>query len=188
MKQGVIKTQNSSSLMMSNSTVLNNHATEYPGAIYADKSSVQITNTYFNGNTAINGGGAIVIVMSLLQINNCTFKNNQVYSPVGIGGAIVSVNNSSLDLSHSIFDANIAYLGGAIHQGTGIMNISLCSFFGNIKTAVAGLNINISIINSIFKDNLGKIKGGAVTVEDKSTLNVSNTIFENNRQVSHGLH
>ena len=42
-------------------------------------------------------------------------------------------------------------------------------------------------MNSIFKDNLCKSKGGAISVEDKSILNISNTTFENNAQRSGAL-
>ena len=59
-KQGMIQTRYSSRLIMTNCTVLKNHAA-YPGVVYANKSFVQIRNTYFNGNIAINGGAAILI-------------------------------------------------------------------------------------------------------------------------------
>ena len=70
-KQGIIKILRSSSLIMSNCTVLGNHATEYPGVIIADESFVHLKNTSFNGNMASNGGGAISIQnFSFLQIRN----------------------------------------------------------------------------------------------------------------------
>ena len=182
-EHGIIKTLESSSLIMSKCTVVGNHATEYPGVIYANESVVHLKNTYFNNNTAIIGGGAIFIVnMSFLQIKNCIFKNNSVD---GVGGAILSINYSLIDLSYSIFDHNKALLGGAIHQETGSKTkLNQCSFYGNLETAVSGLyGSKISIMNSAFQNNLSKNKGGAVAMI-RSALYVFNTTFENNKQIS----
>ena len=63
------------------------------------------------------------LVHHFLQIKNCTFKNSQVDRTIGVGGAIASIQNSSLDLSHSIFHSNRAHLAGAIdleHSNTKI--------------------------------------------------------------------
>ena len=186
-ERGIIKTLKSSSLIMSNCTVLENHATGYPGVIYANESFVYLKNTEFNGNKAINGGGAILIEhLSFLHIKNCTFKNNSVDRAMGIGGAIVSQKTSLLDFSFSKFEYNKAYLGGALYQqNSSKTKLNQCLFFGNSETAVVGLyKCKISIMNSIFQNNLAKDNGGAVAVAERSFLNVSNTTFESNAQIS----
>ena len=181
-KQGIIKALKSSSLIMSNCTVLENYAAEYPGVIAANESSVHLKNTYFYKNMAIKGAGAILIEnMSFLQIKNCTFKNNSVDRVIGIGGAIFSLNNSLIDISCSVFDGNKGALGGGIQLKTSKAKLNQCSFFRNFGTAVAGLEYcEISIMNSIFQNNLAEYESGAITVREKSLLNVSNTTFDNN--------
>ena len=188
-KQGIFKILKSSSLIMSNCTVLENHATDYPGVIIADESFVHLKNMSFNGNMASNGGGAISIQnFSFLQIRNCTFKNNTVDRTFGAGGAI-SCLNSSLDISYSIFDYNKALLGGAIHQETSKTKLNQCSFFGNSETAITGFfGSEMSIMNSIFQNNLAKHAGGAVSMAEKCVLNVSNTTFKNNVQRSASIY
>ena len=154
-KRGIIKTVKSSSLIISNCTVLGNHGTEYPGVIYVNESFVFLKNTFFKDNTAINEGGAIFIEnMSFLQIKNCNFKSNWVHGDLGVGGAILSLN-SSIDVSYSIFDSNKAYQGGAIYQqNNSTMKLNQCFFIENSETAVAGLsNSAVYILNSIFQNN-----------------------------------
>ena len=182
-EHGIIKTLWSSSL--SNCTVMGNHGTGYPGAVYANASFVHLEDTYFNSNTAFDGGGAIMIEnMSFLQIKNCTFKNNSVDREIGDGGAIVSTYNSVIDISYSIFEYNKAHQGGAIHhQNRSKTKLNQCSFVGNSESAITSLiSSEMSIMNSIFQNNLAKHQGGAVAMREKSVLNVSNTTFINNAQ------
>ena len=162
-KKGLLKALWSSSLIMSNCVVLENHATDYAGFIYARKSFVHLKNTYFNGNMAKTGGGVIFIwMMSSLQIKKCTFKNNSADRVIGVGGVIFSANDSLLDISYSIFDHNKAGVGGAIYQQIGKVKLNHCSFFGNFA----------------------KHTGGAVVMNEKSVLWVVNTTFINNTQIS----
>ena len=96
----------------------------------------------------------------------------------------MSRNNSSLDISCSIFDHNEARQGGAIYQETSKTKLNQCLFMGNSGSAIVGIyNNNISIMNSIFQNNLSK-HGGALAIRENSVLNVSHTTFENNTQIS----
>ena len=185
-KQGIIKAVKTSSLIMSNCSLLGNNATEYAGVIYASESFVYLKNTYSNGNAALYAGGVIFITdMSYLKIKNCTFKQNQLHSAIGSGAAIYSRNNSVLDLSYSIFNHNKAPHRGAICQQTGKTKLNQCSFFGNSEGAIAGwFSSEISIMNCIFQNNSAKEVGGAVAVAEKSVLIVLNTTFKNNVQIS----
>ena len=181
-KRGIIKVLESSSLIMSNCAVLGNYGTEYSAVIFAMESFVYLKNTNVNSNMAVNGGGAIVIEnISLLQINNCTFKNNSVDRAIGVGGAILSLNNSSLNISFSIFEYNKGSDGGAIYQERSKTKLNQCSFFGNTESAVTGVyGSNVYIMNSIFKKNFAKNIGGAVALARNSVLCVLNTTFKNN--------
>ena len=162
-KRGLLKALRSSSLIMSNCTVLENHATDYAGFIYAQKSFAHLKNTYFNGNTAKKGGGVMLNwIMSSLQIKKCTFKNNSVDRVIGFGGAILSGNDSLLDISYSIFDHNKVGVGGAIYQLIGTVKLNHCSVFRNYA----------------------KHTGGAVVMNQQSVLGAVNTTFISNTQIS----
>ena len=126
----------------------------------------------------------LIANMSHLQIKNCTFTNNGEDKVYGVGGAIASLQNSLLDVSFTIFDHNKARTGAAIHQDTSKSKLNQCLFFSNSETAISGLiNSELTIINSIFQNNLAKHIGGAVNV-DQSVLNVSKTTFKNNSHIS----
>ena len=149
-REGIIYILKSCSLIMLNCTVEGNQAIEHPSVIHANKSFVHIEYTYFNGNIATKGGGAIVIAASVLQIKNATFKNSRVDRTFGVGGAILSLNNSLLDFSDTIFNHNKADQGGAIYHSTGKVKLNQCSFFGNSENAIVNLDSDISIVNTIF--------------------------------------
>ena len=190
-KRGIIKVMKSSSLTMSNCSVVGNYALENPGVVYGNESFVHLKNTHFNGNTAIYGGGAIFIEnMSFLQMKNCTFKNNSVDGTTGVGGAILFLNNSLIDMSYSIFENNKAFQGGAIHQqNSSKMKLDQCSFFGNSEAAITSLyGSEIAIMNSFFANNSAEMSSGAVAMVEKCVLKVSYTTFKNNAQTSSTLY
>ena len=198
-KSGIIKTLSSSTLIMSNCTVLENHAKYYAGVIYAKKGFVHLKNTYFNGNMAIDGGGAILIwIMSFLQIKNCTFINNSVDRTSGVGGGIMSLNSSLVDISHSLFDHNKAHQGGAIYQETGKMKLNQCSFFRNYAKHTGGavamsLKSILCVLNTTFISNLqiststlNTSQGGGAIHLSNSVGNISKSTFQNNVAVVTG--
>ena len=100
-------------------------------------------------------------------------------------GQIISLYNSLIEVSYSVFDGNKADIGGAIYQETSMTKLSQCSFFGNSESALIGnTNTEVFIENSYFKNNVGQKYSGAVSLLDNSVLNVSNTTFKNNKQMS----
>ena len=57
-------------------------------------------------------------------------------------------------------------------------------FFGNSDSALIGIKNQISIEDSYFQNNMGQHFGAAVSMLNRSVLNVSNTTFKNNSQYS----
>ncbi len=105
-------------LEITGSTIYNNTAKYYGGAIYLyiyqDSMTVDITNSTFSNNSAESGGGAIFATVSsndqytpallTMNINSCTFKDNiddsntgnfLVHNTIGLYATVnTSINNS----------------------------------------------------------------------------------------------
>ena len=138
-----------------------------------------------NSTFAMNRGSVIQLsTNSNLTIIDSKFVNNTV---PGDGGAILSLNNSLIDVSYSLFDGNKADHGGAIYQNSGEMKLNQCLFLRNSESALMGVASETCIENSHFEDNVGQHHGGALNME-KSILNVSNTTFKNNKNKNNANH
>lgn len=132
--------------------VSGSHAT-YLVAVLAN-SILTINATQFNNNTAIRGM-AYGSVLSRLNILNAAFSNNQVTEQ---GGAVF-VRNSSVTITSSNFTNNTAGRNGGALYATGSSQIDLYkSWF---------------ITNS-------SPSGGAVVVQEQTTLTVGGCVFERN--------
>ena len=175
-KYGLIKVLNLSNLIMSNCSMLGNHA-DFAAAIYANESLVNLTNTYMQNNKANIVGGAIFAeTQSRLQIENCTFRNNEANK----SGAIHLVYFSQADLFNVYFNRNIAHTGGAMYlteNSTLNANYLYASqnraLFGSV-TAVTS-SCNISCKNCFLSENIAEHrKGAAIQIFDNSMITVSN--------------
>ena len=107
---------------------------------------VTVTDTVFDSNTAEQyGGGVSMHTVNFITFQNATFKNNE--APVGGGGGGIAVETSCgyVTISSCIFDSNNVgeEMGGAI--------------------LAAGINSEQwSIVDSIFKNNIAELGGGAL--------------------------
>jgi len=187
-----------------------------PNTGYSINESITSTiqNSTFDTNHAVNDGGAIYNYGGTLNINDSTFTGN--YSESGSGGAISiygilantdsntgysiitsitpTIQNSTFQNNHSV------YYGGAIFNGSGILNIDNVTFRGNNSESGSGgaiynsgilacmdlnigNNINESITstiqNSTFENNHSLYDGGAI-FNDGGTLNIDNVTFRGN--------
>ena len=130
-----------------NDCVLKNNSAKYGGAIFNGKKDkpggyMIIENTVLTANSSTIGGGAIFNASSrnLAVISHSSFENNTSYK----GGAIYNIS-SLLTMSATLFDGNKAYDGGAIYRSDGILLIE-----------------GLSDKKSLFKDNLADNCGGAI--------------------------
>ena len=212
-KWGIIKTVKSSRLIMSNCTVLENHATFYPGAIYANESTVHIKNTYFSGNMANNGGGAIMIENSVgnisestfdnnvaakvggaistancsIYIENSKFRNNSVLNKVfGMGGGLFLYENSTMKISNVLISKCHGNVGAAIVTNFSTLIISNSSVTANTGSAIYLFNRGSSEINNCtFVNNWTPKDGGAILCE-VCAVKMVNTRFSENMAVNNG--
>ncbi len=126
------------------------------GAILSLFGDVTIENSILSGNSADNGG-ALAIVQGVLNIFNSEFLENDA---ILLGGATIALANSG-EVRRSRFADNEALSAGgaiAMHSGT-VMNIADSSFLHN--TAMAGGAINntsysstLNVVNTLFQDNV----------------------------------
>jgi len=95
-----------------------------------------------------------------VSFSDITFKGNKESS---INGGAINMNaNSNLTFTNSVFDDNST--GGIDKAGGGL-------FFSEG---------NVTIINSIFKNNLSRGNGGAISGSGDGTLTITGSLFINN--------
>ena len=166
----------------------NNTGKNIGGAIYNHENGIiNITNSSFTGNHADYNGGAICNYGSI-TVANSRFASNHVgnnyANGTNKGGAIYNQDDSSMDITKTIFTNNHAdFYGGAVYSG-GILKINRCGFTNNSGTYSGGAiyhtyNI-LTVTNTVFTDNSVEIRGGAI-YNAYGLLNVTNSIFKSNQ-------
>ena len=171
-----IQISNNSMVIVSDLKCLRQMGNLY-SCIYAE---FDCTVSVDNSTLAMNNGSVIflssnshLITVSSKFVNNLTPE---------YGGAILSTDNSFLDVSYSLFEGNKAIVGGAIFQNTSVTKLNQCLFLGNSDSALVGnANSEVSIKNCDFENNVGQRFSGAVSMLNHTVINVSNTTFKNNR-------
>jgi CSLREA domain-containing protein len=142
-------------------TTFNNNSASNGGAIYNGTGSVIIDSSNFYRNNATSAGGGINNDDGDFQIINSLFEDNS--APIG-GGIFTDENGSSLVLENSIFRNNAADQGGAL----------------NIWES------DVTVVDSEFTNNSGTSGGGVYMGYRWGSLQIQNTIFENNSASSIG--
>jgi hypothetical protein len=150
-----------------------------------------LANTANGGTNFGNGGAVDDDQSSIVDIENSTFVANFATGGNANGGAITHYDNSQLTLANCSFVSNRVLVvfpefgsgaGGAIEtdeggsgffgdQGQPTMTIAQCSFTGNHCDAGP----------SPAGQAGGATAGGAVDVEDRAKVTVSNSTFAGNR-------
>ena len=146
----------------------------YGGAVYVENGAASITSCKFQGNRGIGGegsnspylggtasGGAINGTGSFLVVSNSLFESNQVQHGYqgkhSSGGAIMVRQRSSLKVSKTIFNSNLASSdGGAISAEDSIVEVEECSFFRNVL-----IGANATVYRG-YEAHGGEAKGGAI--------------------------
>ena len=178
--------------------------------------NAEITNCTFNNNYVIphssnNGHAGVACLRRGVTFNDCVFTNNNAYDAgvlcfhdggsvincefynnqaTGYGGAITFYNTTQkIHISQSLFQNNSARYGGAIMMvGCDNVEINGSIFINNTASNYGGalwiINSNIDIKNSMFIFN-SAINGSAIYNE--ATLNIQDSIFEDNKAKSYKL-
>lgn len=145
-------------------------------------SEVRFSDTSFRRNSSLNRGGAIEIIGATVTIQGGELTDNRVnlpgHKPQAPGGAIYLLD-STLRVSRALFRNNQAgWVGGAIYAfgrwadpettPRSLVQISRSTFDRNQALPDAGIAAP------------GQTTGGAIHVEDQTTLEIDSSVFSNN--------
>ena len=167
------------------------------GSLYSDKAKAQLTvkGCTFTEDYTYNTGGSINNSNGTQTIEDCTFT--RCYNQVGTGGAI-HINGASAvqTLKNCVFSAceanrNNSYLkvdnkacGGAISVQNANLDISGCTFDGNMGSAASAMLLQsgdglVRVTDCVFKNNKGASRG-LIQTNGKVVLFMNNCqIFDN---------
>ena len=142
-------------------------------AVPVESGTQPLQDTY--GGAILNSGGTVTITHSNFEDNNLPYFGDR-------GGAVF--NYGLMSILDSSFLGNNAYIGGAVDNDAGTLNVSGSSFTNNIALYEGiGAAINnygtLNITKSGFKGN----QAGDGTIYSNNTLNVNYCTFTNNTGV-----
>ncbi len=143
--------------------------------------NVEIMNLIIENGNATDGGA--ITNVGALTLTNCIFKDNTATSN---GGAIS--NDGTLTLRNCTFTDNSApNEGGAIYNLPMGFKISDCTFTGNnavdggaIYNEGGAVNFPVTIVGSIFKNNIAVNFGNGGAVYNAGILKVTTSNFTGN--------
>ena len=161
---GAIVMDDDSKLSVTSSIFSDNSAQTNGGAIYASRnSSINVTETKLKTNMARNGGALISTTKSELYIYKSSFTDNVGNAS---GGAVSLLDHVVAKCSSCYMKGNRAENGGALYSYD---------------------HIELTIKNSLFKNNTAVSRGGCLTAISDCTLHVVRSTFEGNIAVSGGV-
>ena len=202
---GFLSLSTQSTAVITSTSFFNGTVSGNGGAISLIMSSCTLNSCVFNQNTAGPSGGAIyALTQSNLTINSCTFTNNLASeaSAIYFGGTNLVITSSNFYLATTKTTNAIIYLDsptsfsfinsmisgldvvGILAVDCGAFSISN-SVFSNLRNSVTDMNTNNKLTavhtysGSTFSNNAGDSDGGALHLQDVSTL-ITKSIFLNN--------
>lgn len=155
--------------------IRNGSAYEGSTAIRVYKAALSMKNTVVE-HCRSTTTCAVQLKTGRMKIENCRFFNN-----MGIdGGAIWAGEGSTLKLYKTVFEGNQATsYGGGVFLNECNANISRCRFLYNYSKYYAGAirvggNSNLSIDNTLFRDNFAEDKFSGIYASGTKTLQITN--------------
>ena len=148
---------------------------------------LQITDTLFQDNFGgsfrnNHGGSALYAVYTSLKVNNTRFINNSCGSIFSLYTcAIIVVNRSSFEVSHTMFTRNRPVKGSTLllHHSSG--TIDACNLVNNTDSLII-ISTRLSLTDSVFQENRG-----AISIESgMQDVSINNCAFYNNFATSGG--
>ncbi len=155
------------------------------GAIFVDTGSTLIvTNSTFMNNTADSSGGAIVLSQGRLFDVNNVFKYNSV--PIKRKGGVMSAyDRSKLTMDGSYYEQNEAFEGAVIYlhlrcsvtMNSAIFNSNKGMRQGGVMYAESS---SVAVNNSSFYKNRAEGLGGVVYAVSNVSIAINSSYFTNN--------
>jgi predicted outer membrane repeat protein len=195
-----IRNNGTGTIAISNSSFINNRASDNGGALWVSNGTATITDSRFRNNTSDLDGGAIYTEGNVnLTVTNSSFDGNiasnenaDLTETISEGGAIYFSGGGIISLTNATFYKNSAeYQGSAIWDNSGASHtITNCTFIENSTIGTAANsdrasayrteNGTYTITNSIFFGNTvakpGQDNGDFSFVGGSTTGTISNTL------------
>lgn len=175
-----------------------------------DSTTLVVTNSTFENNQSSSSGGAIHAGTGscYATLDKCAFIANGITGTQGVGGAVNASESGDddigiLELSNSIFFYNLApEQAGALNLSNVDATIYNCLFAFNVAngTGAGGAisnnasdssHVEVSILNSTFADNAGVLAGGisnwTALFESSSNLTLQNCIFRQDGLLNYAI-
>ena len=168
-------------ISISNSTFIHNQVPFYD-------SNQSIYNV---GKIRLSAGGAIATFNTILSINSSTFTNNT--SDTGQGGALSIQQSSNMTVYHTIFYGNkVKTYGCSVSVRESNICISSSVFLQNQATQGGAMYLSqgahtaVILRGSIYKENSAKQSGGAVFLDQGTHMYDNHSLFVHNNATTGG--
>ena len=173
-----------SEVNLTNSSLEDNFAQDFGGAIYNDGGKLSAANTDFKNNKAGQAGAAIYNKDGEASINGTEISGNKAQT----AGAVYNEGTLKLENADIINNDATNGDGGAI-VNTGEATITTANINENTSTGNGGAIVNtntgnMTITNAVVKDNTSGANGGAIY--NTGDLTLSNVSFDGNDAASQG--
>ena len=178
-----------------NSTFSNNQTTgNGGGGIYNQGSMLTVTGSEFSGNTADFGGGIATVDYAAI-VSNSVFSANTALLASGGGGIYAQGSRTTLAITNSIFDGNLANnvngSGGGLTVSADILTATVTgSTFSGNSAGNNGGGIStagpLSVTNSTISGNSAAATGGGIDTRSGATTTLNNTTISGNSAGGNG--
>ncbi len=167
-------------IMIEDSIVSSNHASNIGGAIYS-QSKLFARNVTFRNNSAVENGGVLLgSESSTSEISDSVIFDSRSRK----GGAILIRDNSSITLDRTLLNNNSAtQSGGGVYVLDATATVRKTDFEEN--RAITGgsvfleKNSTLHMTASSFKNDAASLSGGSIAATSNSTVSIVRTTFSN---------
>ena len=179
---GVINMDGRAKNIVINNSTISNCSSSYGGAIYTTGNLV-LKNSKIENCDSVDIGGAIYISGSEVLIENCEITDCEAKGAKsnGYAGAIYQSGGNVLTIKNSNISNNssVNHGGAIISLDNCTLNIKSGTFEGNVSQMQGGVvwarNATVNITGGTFKNNTSHAAGGAIRASEISTLNINET-------------
>ena len=182
---GAINVQMQVNISLTNCRLDVNFASDHAAAILAMSNvTLEIRETSFTGNSASRAAGVLHVSQSRCHVVRSVFHSNTVKT---VGGAVHVQSQSSLKIENTKFTNNNSSTGGAIHiESTSILQANMC-FFGENFAKQSGGAIELDDFSTIaikscdfMANNARAGSGGAINLNNPEHVSIRDTLFLRN--------
>ena len=183
---GALSLYEGSQVQITNSKILNNHASKYGAGIYVHNSVLVMTSSSVSSNALLSAGrgaGLSIFANSTVSVSSSSFSLNEGY----FAGAIM-LERSSLRLSETHFTNNSANYGGALVFVSSLGTLVDSVLEGNRASQYGGVLLLESAQAKIYSSHFfsNKATDGGVFYSSNSSISVTTSNLSGNAAATNG--